>query len=148
MSWQGKKPLARIQSRKFRGRANPLSNTEQENPLFAVLHASSTRRVCRNQLLFRGLFAAGPRLPMSAEILPQQREKLHNQRNCNAAGSCNVEPNCESNDAEGASWWCIASSNQKFQLSRGFQRCEKSIRERQEFLRITFERGAEELKFD
>lgn len=84
----------------------------------------------------------------SAEILPQQREKLHNQRNCNAAGSCNVEPNCESNDAEGASWWCIASSNQKFQLSRGFQRCEKSIRERQEFLRITFERGAEELKFD
>lgn len=27
----------------------------------------------------------------SAEILPQQREKLHNQRNCNAAGSCNVE---------------------------------------------------------
>lgn len=40
----------------------------------------------------------------SAEILPQQREKLHNQRNCNAAGSCNVEPNCESNDAESGSW--------------------------------------------
>lgn len=26
----------------------------------------------------------------STEILPQQREKLHNQRSCNAAGSCNV----------------------------------------------------------
>lgn len=72
----------------------------------------------------------------SAEILPQQREKLHNQRNCNAAGSCNVEPNCESNDGEDASWWYVAFSNQKFQLSRGFQGCENLFESVKNFLEL------------
>lgn len=82
----------------------------------------------------------------SAEILPQQREKLHNQRNCNAAGSCNVEPNCESYDAEDASRWYVAFSNQKFQPFPGCVRVvfkDARVYSRVwKFLRVAFERGA------
>lgn len=59
----------------------------------------------------------------SAEILPQQREKLHNHHSFNAAGSCNIESDGETDVAESHSRFVTFDDEINYKLRIGNVNC-------------------------